>query len=111
MTWLSIVAILFEILGPLLRKWLEDLLTQAAANLDASDLPSPPCYTPEGGMDKLLAEADKLIPWWMMLRRLALYRVMASLKRHSSGVWATAVKGETVPQLTVEEFNAIARDV
>lgn len=70
MTWTAIVLVVVQFLGPLLLKWLEDLLKDAARDLERTGHP-PSSFTPANADLRLwlraadiLSEHGRAISWW-----------------------------------------------
>lgn len=111
MSWTAIVLVVVQFLGPLLLKWLEDLLKEAARDLERTGMP-PSSFTPALADLRLwLRAADKLsergraIYWWN-LWGLSIHKhrekqfrqaMIAAGQRYGQFYRAAMGQGEPVP--------------
>ncbi len=110
MSWAAIIAVIIQVLGPLLKEWLERLLNQAAARLDGKDLP-PSIIDPVEGMRLVFAEARSQLWWYQWARHRALSRAESAMMRHADQTWVAAAAGPDgkVPTLSLSEAAAIGQ--
>jgi len=115
MTWAMIVAMLIEVLLPVLKdlldRWLRPALEAAAKELDGRPYWAPTVVTSKIDFDQLMDCCLEQLPWWNPLnwkRRWQVQTLRRLLKSKASEVWmATLDKSRgrpfTVPPLTEEQ--------
>lgn len=109
MPWLLIVGVLIQFLGPILKEWLERLLTQSAQELDRQGLAS--FDYPFEGMARLFAEARRQTAWWNWGRRAALHRLESLLYQRAPEVWQAAALGIPMTSISTWEREQLGKNI
>lgn len=120
MSWTAIVLIVVQFLGPLLLKWLEDLLKEAASSLDRGKhkpgemSPAIADLTLWIRAQELLEARGKAISWWNFWgqavhqqRTRQFNRAMAAAGRRYGQFTRAALYGEPVSPLVWSEEEEI----
>lgn len=107
MTWVTVITVVLQLLGPLLVKWLEELLRSSA--LAQTDRPAPDFDTFREQLAGLFAHARRRLWFWEFRKRAALRLVEAAALKRSAYVRSVAARTPFVdmPRLSDDEFMAL----
>lgn len=98
MAWVSIIAAILQLLGPIIAAWLQRLLERSAERLD---------FAPVGAQSPvtLINAAIEDCPWWAVGRRWALYRVQRVVIDHAHKIYAASIGRETIRPIPAETLS------
>lgn len=102
MNWAALVAVILELLGPLIRRWLEDLLSRA------EPAGEPALVDPPAAVARLFGAARGRLWWWQFGQRARLAVCERVAVRHAAGLYAAVLAGHPVPRLTAADEAELA---
>lgn len=108
MSWAAIVEMILQILGPLLKDWLDQLLKQAGKDLDGSML-HPDVVTPKNGMRMVFNQARAKLWFFNVYKHWALDRLEAAMMAKADETWAAVASRGEAPKLSLREAAAIGQ--
>jgi hypothetical protein len=103
MTWASLIAVLLELFGPMLRDLLERLFKAVEPKLGS---PADGVFTSTA---RLFDAAKSELWWWQFGKRSVLSVCRQIALNRSHHVSQAIFKGVAVPALTLEEAKEISR--
>lgn len=105
--WVTVIALILQLLGPLVRRWLENLLKDWAADQLFNPSSDPKLFA--GDLQVFLEDAQLSLPRHAVLRRLAVSRLRAvMMKRAEAILQCCQDPATTLPVLTEEERSSLA---
>lgn len=108
MSWAAIVAMILQILGPLLKDWLDQLLKQSAKDLDGSMM-HPGVVTPKNGMRMVFRQARSKLWFFQIHKYWALGRLESVMLEKAGETWAAVASQGDAPKLLLREAAAIGQ--
>lgn len=107
MNFLALASLLLQLFGPILKKWLEDLMSRPGPAL-----PDYPVQTAEA-ITTWFAAARARTSWWeyLLYARRRLRALEAAAQAHAGEIAATLRFGAAAPVLTASEAADLAASV
>ena len=102
MEWATLIKMLMEFFGPLIRKWIEGLFNKGAPDGSPLSLDAP------AGMARLFAAARAQTWWWQGSRRALLAACERVATRRAFEFWLALRTGTLGPKMTAAEELQIA---
>lgn len=119
MEWATLLAVILQFLGPILRDWLDSLLKRAATQM--ANGKAPVQYASGADAERalwsqaagLLAMDERNLTWWQRLwgvgnrRRRAFAAARAAAERRAGQFYTSTLSGNSVMGLTPIEIEEI----
>jgi len=111
MTWVTIIGILLQLFGPLIRKWLENLLKRAASETQSIPLEyaleSPGAY--RHTIDDVFGRAEEELWWFQFTKKRALALVHRAALHRGEEMRKAVRLGTPLSPLTAGELTEQAQ--
>lgn len=105
--WVTVIALILQLLGPLVRRWLENLLKDRAAIQPVNPSSDPRLFASD--LQVFLEDAQLALPRHAVLRRLAVSRLRAVMMRRAEAILQCCQDPTaTLPVLDEDERSSLA---
>lgn len=91
MSWAALITLLLQFFGPILAKFLEDLLNRAAERMAAP----PMSYAGASGLERLFDAAADELSWWQFRKKAVLAVCRRQATAHADAFFAAAKFGSS----------------